>query len=92
DIADSLNVNTVQFTSAVRKRNDLQNITWGQLKSLHQTASTMMSAVGMEPSPINTFLAYLAVITANSASPTGGKFSLAGPPLPQTSSMHFCIL
>uniref|UniRef100_A0A8C3K517 Uncharacterized protein n=1 Tax=Calidris pygmaea TaxID=425635 RepID=A0A8C3K517_9CHAR len=49
-------------------------ITWGKLKQLQQHASTMMATVGAPPTPVKTFLAYLAIISSNSQAgkPPGG--------------------
>uniref|UniRef100_A0A8C3PPD7 Uncharacterized protein n=1 Tax=Calidris pygmaea TaxID=425635 RepID=A0A8C3PPD7_9CHAR len=41
-------------------------ITWGKLKQLQQHASAMMATVGAPPTPVYTFLAYLAIISSNS--------------------------
>uniref|UniRef100_A0A8C8AGB9 Uncharacterized protein n=1 Tax=Otus sunia TaxID=257818 RepID=A0A8C8AGB9_9STRI len=42
-------------------------ISWGILKQLQQKAEDMMACIGAMPMPENTFLAYLALISTNSA-------------------------
>uniref|UniRef100_A0A8C3JMJ0 Uncharacterized protein n=1 Tax=Calidris pygmaea TaxID=425635 RepID=A0A8C3JMJ0_9CHAR len=56
-----------------RKRKRLRRddpITWGKLKQLQHT-STVMATVGASPTPVDTFLACLAIISSNSTGRAG---------------------
>uniref|UniRef100_A0A672TDG3 Uncharacterized protein n=1 Tax=Strigops habroptila TaxID=2489341 RepID=A0A672TDG3_STRHB len=50
----------------LKRKQMAQNITWGDLKKLDEDASNMMQHMVTEPNPVNTFLAYLAIVASNS--------------------------